>query len=489
MAATLWGCSGGAGLGRPCSSHDECTSGLQCIERLCVPLCSNHLDCGDGYACSTEGLCNLVSSNPGDACSREADCGAGQACRLDAFDLDNDGQLAATCQLDMPGAATGAVCSLDSDCRNGNCSLGRCLDLCAVNADCATTQLCATIPRLLASSNPVFNGCFQANGTLTLNLPVTSERQSIRVPVPSNAAAFSVTAAVDDPSQLVGFDRIVDPSGMQLFVTPQDLDDYFTQAIRHKPERLISVVNIPHTPDLVVAPGTYRFDVSSFDQLMQTGTAVPTMTAVYKFGAATALDLHFHFLDLAQHPCRESFSSSNLNAGIAASLAAFQSDYLAPLAQIFSQAGIALGNVTYDDISDRADLDSLHRDQAASLFELGNYETGVNIFFVRSIEPSGVQAIAGGNPGPSRLTRTAASGVAVSLDTICYRDWSVLARATAHVIGQQLGLARNVEPDGHVDLITDSDAETTNLMHFSEFGGVELSDGQGFILRQNAGLR
>ena len=115
----------------------------------------------------------------------------------------------------------------------------------------------------------------------------------------------------------------------------------------------------------------------------------------------------------------------------------------------------------------------------------------VSIFFVRSIEPEGNQLLTGGTPG-APLPGTGASGIAVALDSLCYRDWTVLARQTAHGLARHMGLFRNREPDGvpgHVDPINDSSDGMDNLMHWSEFGGTELSAGQRDVLKDSPVLR
>ena len=75
------------------------------------------------------------------------------------------------------------------------------------------------------------------------------------------------------------------------------------------------------------------------------------------------------------------------------------------------------------------------------------------------------------------------------MDTLCYRDWTSMARITAHTLGRQLGLFRNREPDGALDPISDSDGSSSNLMFFSDTGASELSPGQQQVLQQNPGLR
>ena len=152
-------------------------------------------------------------------------------------------------------------------------------------------------------------------------------------------------------------------------------------------------------------------------------------------------------------------------------------------------AGVRLGTVTYRDILGRGDLDSVGREGLGDLLELSTEPTGISVFLVRSMEPVGVQALIGGQPGPPRTPGTRASGIAVSMDTLCYRDWHVLARITAHSLARQMGLYYNRAPDGAPDTISDSDEDIDNLMFFTDFGGLQLSEGQKQVLRRYPGLQ
>jgi hypothetical protein len=111
------------------------------------------------------------------------------------------------------------------------------------------------------------------------------------------------------------------------------------------------------------------------------------------------------------------------------------------------------------------------------------------VFFVRTLSPVGLQAISP-NPGPAGLANTRQSGVVIGLDTLCYRSWPQLARLTAHELARYMGLYNNIELDpAHVDPIADSDMSISNLMFYSELGGVFLSDGQREILSRSPVLR
>jgi hypothetical protein len=103
--------------------------------------------------------------------------------------------------------------------------------------------------------------------------------------------------------------------------------------------------------------------------------------------------------------------------------------------------------------------------------------------------PSGLQAY-GPNPGPAGLPGTTQSGVIVSLDSLCYRDWRDVARVTSHEVARFMGLYDNVELDpDETDPIMDSDTTSANLMFYSELGGDALSNGQRSILSRSPVLR
>lgn len=479
-------CSDGAGLGEPCETIDDCASELQCLEGTCLPRCSTHADCGDGYTCELGGLCALVSSELGDPCERELDCAPGQACSLDASDGDGDGVLAARCAADHPGAPIGAACDGDDDCRNGTCAIGRCVDLCLADADCPLAQACATIPRLLASSEPVFGGCLQRDGVLVHELSVNLPFESLRVPVPSTARSFALVVQIDNEEQFAGAARVVAPDGTVLY---RATDDFYANPLRYSPALGISTMLLPNTPALAIETGAYHIDVGSFLPSGAVATSVPTVTAHYKLDDRATLDLNYHFLDLADHPCAEAFPAGGLDAAGAAASTDFQGEYLASLRAILAEAEIDVGNVTYTDILDQPTLDGLDVDDLPSLLKEGTIEGGLNVYFVRTIAPAGLQGLVGGTPGPPGIPGTRASGIVLAADTLCYRDWVTMARLTAHEIGRHAGLFRNREPDGALDPIDDSDSTAANLMYYSEFGGIEVSEGQKQVLRRFPGLR
>jgi len=504
----LAGCPGSdAGEGEPCENTGNCDSDLQCVEHVCVPRCERAPDCGDGYSCDEGGICHIATGQPGDSCTSEVECAPGLSCQIDGT-LDAEGRLLASCATQNAGRPAGSVCGQDTDCRNGTCALGHCVDLCDATVDCSTGQACMTIPRVDAPSpGALFDGCLLANGDLAWTIPVSAPTANVLFPVPSLAHSAELVLTVDDPAQKVGAQTLVSPppSEGQLYTKPcepigpictaaMQTSQYYGNLVRHLPDFAQSVLAMPSTPLAPLETGAYRVRVSSFRANGTPGSAIPHVTAVVRMDAAVVLDLHFYFLDLDDHPCAGSFGGK-LDATDAQTMATFQGDYLARLSSIFTSAGIAIGEVTYEDVLDHPDLDGLDLVDAGSLLSIGKHATGVNIFFVRTLSPVGVQAIAP-NPGPAGLGGTRQSGIAISADTLCYRNWLDLARLSAHEIARYMGLFHNVEHTGDPitglpwrDKIPDSDDATNNLMFYSEFGGDQLSLGQKDILLRSGVLR
>jgi hypothetical protein len=485
----LAGCLGGnAQVGESCAVTPDCDDDLQCLERVCAERCHSHVNCGDGYTCEVGGECTLVSSAIGDRCLREIECGPGQACIVDDRDNDGDGRLAGTCQVQAPGWAIAAKCTRGSECRSGLCSLGRCTQLCQQASDCPPSMSCALMPRLLHDSAPRFSGCLPGRGVLAHDIPLSAPSEMVRVPVPSSALSFALVAQVDDEEQLVGAEHVVAPDGRTLYALPSNAEEYYANPIRYQPRTSVSTLLVSNTPTIELLAGVYEVTISSRLAGGGRGTAVPSVRVFYKLDTASTLDLHFHFLDLSNHPCKGAFQGGRLDADTAQESEQFGA-YLAALDAVFDAAGVHLGDVTYNDMRDRDDLDSIDRERAGSLFALAERGTGVNVFFVRSIAPAGVQAMVGDTPGPPRTAGTPASGVAIGVDTLCYRGWPELARITAHAVARQMGLHYNRDPDGHLDTVPDSDDLSSNLMFFGDLGGETLSRGQHEVLRRYPGLR
>lgn len=507
----LAACAGGdGGVGSSCTTVAECNSGLQCLDHTCMLKCRRAPDCGDGYSCTEDGFCLLSTGQAGDLCDSEVECEPGLSCVLD-IDDGGDGVLDASCAPDHDGHAFGVGCERDDDCRNGTCALGRCVDVCAVDRDCADGNICTTIPRIRDGAPSAnlgsFTGCLPAGGTIAWTIPVAGTQAEVFLPVPGNARGALAVMSVDDESQYVGATRLLEPDNDLRYLLDPAVFDPFDPSndIRHTPTPQASVMMIPSRPDVPLEPGAYKLTVSSF-RLVQTlpdpphlvpGTATPRIKAMAKLDGSV-LDVHFYFLDLSDHPCTGTFGTLNA-AAAAISNTSFQDDYIAKIRLYFARAGISLGAVTFDDLPGHPDLDGLDSTMLPDLLSLSTRPGGVSVFLVRTISPVGLQALVGSdkNPGDPSVG-SPIGGVAVSVDTLCYRTWIDLARVTSHAIARDMGLFRNVEPEPFADLedpildspgIADPAGAMDNLMYFSEFGGTQLSEGQKDVLRRSAVLR
>lgn len=477
---------GGAGIGERCDTIGDCASGFQCLDGQCLPRCRHHVECGDGYVCDS-GQCRVATGIEDDPCDSEIDCGPGLTCRLRQ-------QLSSPpgfCQRHTTAGVPGAVCATDLDCRGGACMLGHCLELCRAAADCPPRWACAAVPRVTDDALTLlgnFNACLPRSGTLTYEIPIdpTLLEPRVMVAVPSSAIAMSVIMEVGDPFQRIGATDVEAPDGRRIYELPLDRETYFRNRLRHEPAPGVSAFKIPSRPDEPLQAGAYTVSLGVFADGGGEPSRARRVRVVEKLGLGAALDLHFHFTDLEDHPCADAIGAA-VDAAGARDSSAFQTQFVAELRTILSRA-FATGATTYDDVVDYPELAGLERSRAGELFSLNRYQHGVAIFFVRSIAPAGVQIVVGGTPG-AQLPGTRSSGVAVSLDSMCYRDWRSLARQTAHGVARHLGLFRNVEPDGGVDPIDDTPASIDNLMHFSEFGGTTLTPGQVEILRASPAVQ
>src|ERR1044071_6698770 len=149
LGTALGGCRGGAGAGESCGRNDAWDGVLQCLNDTCEPLCDRSPDCGDGYACRG-GLCVAATGQRGDDCQGESDCAAGLACPIKGAAVDPmTNPPAANCfKENTNGHPAGKPCAEDTECRNGTCELGHCVDLCRDITDCAGGTACMTIPKV-----------------------------------------------------------------------------------------------------------------------------------------------------------------------------------------------------------------------------------------------------------------------------------------------------------------------------------------------------
>ncbi len=497
LGVALAGCSGGADIGETCNRHSDCGESLQCVQRTCAPRCLRAPDCGDGYACDERGFCVPGTAQAGASCTSEVECAPGLSCRLQ-LSPESPNRPLKRCTVQTAGAPPGAECAADGDCRNGTCALGRCVDLCRNLRDCAIGTSCMQIPHA-GVPDELFGGCMVASGVVSWTIPPA---ETVLLPVPSGASHASLVLSTAPP-RTTGATSVISPRRDLVFLRcPGDpegnCDDatanaqFYANQLRHRREVGTSVLAIPSTSLGVLETGAYRVHVKSFFGDGSDGPP-PSVTAVVRFGTSPILDLHFHFLDLDDHPCEAAFGGAKLDQASAQVEAFFQKDFLGTLeAFLKNDGGITLGTVTYEDVSRpdlEVDLDGPELANAGALLRLGKHARGINVFFVRNLSPVGIQAYAP-LPGAAGLAGTPRSGIIISLDTLCYRSWQQLARLTTRELARYMGLYQNVEIGGQFfDAIDDSDGSTSNLMFYSELGGTTLSGGQRGILHRSPALR
>ena len=481
------GCGGGgASVGEDCATLADCASGLQCLDHTCRPGCLANIDCGDGRICEDH-VCRLVESAIGDACASEWACGPAQTCRLPPTFVANVG----TCQADPgAGAVVGEACMADTDCRVGACALGRCTELCTDSSECLRGFLCTGIPRVSPDASAAlgsFRGCLPSRANLVFDIPLRAvTNQTVVVPVVDSATSMVLVATSEDATDEVGVTRVVDPENRVVFTN--DPAQYFTAPLRHRPQLGVAVLQIPSTTAVVLEAGVYTFDVVGPGP-GRGALDGHRLRIIEKLGRGATLDLHFHFADLADHPCLP--DEAVLDANAAASDPAFQTEFLGGLRAIFGPANIALGSVTYEPTDAPVELAGLPTERSGELFATSKHPDGISVFLVRTLSPAGLEAWVGGTPG-APLPGTGASGIAISMAALCHDpSWEHLARVTAHALSRHLGLYRNREPDPEtaLDPLVDSPTSEDNLMYWGENGGTALSFEQREILRQSPVLR
>lgn len=480
-------CDGGRSAGSVCEEHSDCEDSLQCLASVCVSRCTENTHCGDGYECSSSGSCDQVLSELGDSCTSEWQCGLNQSCQLNDL-ADSDGRLGGICLPQGQGFNVGAECSEDQDCRSDLCAIGRCSLLCTVSGDCPNGTACTDLPRTTLQDSAIFRGCLQNFGVLKHTIQTSGPKERLMIPVPASARSFAMVSTADDDIHTIGAVRVESPTGILLHDGVSTVEERENDAIRYFRNRRVSTLMVPNRDTLELETGFYQVDVEASLGQLGIGTITPEVTVFYKLDDRRNLDLHFYFLDLEDHPCRGNFGGDTLSSAEAPLSSNFQNEYLKSIKRILGGGEIDIGQINYTDIQ-RADLDGIVDGDLDNLFRLAQNESGIAIFFVRSLSPDGVQAQVGGVPGPPRMPGTAKSGIAISADTLCYRSWQDLARVTSHTIAGQMGLWNNRDPQGVKDPISDSDTMPANLMFFGERGGEELSPGQTRVLGLYPGLR
>jgi hypothetical protein len=456
------------------------------------PGCLTYRDCSDGETCQA-GSCLAVESVPGDTCAREADCGAGQTCSLVDIDADEDGatdSLAPRCAAAAQLLPLGNNCHDDAQCATGSCALGRCAELCSHDSDCKKGWVCSAMPKALGRlREAMFGACLPASGVVQVPLRVDPdpEERAILIPVPEHALSVTLVADSGEPWIDVAFTRVFSPSGEPLWIQPLERDQEFTQPLRVQIGPQTTGVLIPSSSAAPLEPGVYRATVNAWLGSGSSASAVPRLHALYRLGLpGRVLDVSFHFADLGEHPCLPSVMGP-LVAPRAADDTLWR-EVLDAWGDVFAPAGILIGQVEYEDVLNRPDLDAIETHELPELFALGDERSGLHVYVVRSLQPLGVLVSIGGRPGPVQ-PGTARSGVVLSADALCLLAPREVGTLLARAAAGYMGLHETVSVEGVPDGLDSTGLDGDNLLYYRLGKGVDLTGEQRDILRGSPLLR
>jgi hypothetical protein len=498
---------------RDCSVTADCgRADYQCFQGTCRPNCAIDDDCGPGFICP-DGTCQEKPGTPiGGDCVVNEDC-ASQVCLnkkcVQACDRDSVCPSAQTCYINPVGqtkplpttqllpiciakrgtAAPGTACTADKDCDRGSCSLGLCTEMCTTNSDCRSGTTCAVNVALVDNrSGPTFKGCLPQKALIEIDNPKGN------VPLPSTGQTFSIYTFVDpfDFDLAVGVTMLTDPAGAMIYTQPASDTEFYALPVRYLPTEASSTMLVPNSPRVTLMAGLYKFTFAS------SASAVPTSRVYMKLGdgppSTGSAPLNLYYTDLTG-ACQAMTFTQLKNGAISSTINRLQT--------IFQQAGITVSKTNFIDVSASVsnslrvatangtamlpDLDMLLQNATAG----PGLTAGLDVVLVRTItdpmgNQSGVLGIAGGIPS-NPVLGTAHSGVAVSVETLCFGGSPVFASTIAHEVSHSLGLFHNIEQDASVhDPLTDTLTDgKNNLMYWLEDSGEHLSAQQGQVIRND----
>jgi hypothetical protein len=503
---------------RGCITAADChRDGYQCFNFGCIPNCATDDDCGQGFMCASGTCMKKPGAAAGAACGVNEDCSSGlclfQKCEVSCT-RDADCATTQTCFLDPLGngvkfptthitpicvdrrgkAAPGATCSADADCDRGACRLGLCVEMCSAVSDChATSMSCATMVEPTDDrANPTYKGCLPSKGVIDF------DGSTGLLPLPSTAQTFSIYVHADpfDFNNAAGVTSLTDPSNTDIFTPPMTTADFFKLAVRYEITEGSSTMLVPNSPAVTLMPALYRFTVG-------TGNGgVPTTRVYLKLADAPlssgSLPLNIYVTNLSGACTSVTFAQVK-NGAFASAISELQ--------RIFQQANVSVGPVTFVDLSSSTvpntirvptsttatplpDLDNL---LAAATAGRGT-TVGFDVVILRSItdenmHQSGVLGIAGGVPA-NPVLGTEHSGVAVSIETLCFNTQAIFGATMSHELAHSVGLFHSIEMTGQHDPLTDTAGDgRNNLMYWLEDSGEHLSLQQGQVIRNDVKVK
>jgi len=383
--------------------------------------------------------------------------------------------LLASCEEPPAGAPAGALCGAASECASARCELERCVTPCGSASECpAQAPAC----ELLAGERL----CLPV-GELKLTRALVAGA-AVEVEVPGHASGLALLVRTGG-AELAQLTEVTGPDGARVAAAGDD-----TTAVRYQASLGASALVLPQSPELPLRPGRYRVRASG-------GAAGGTLEVRYLLGpppTSPRLHLHLHFVGLtgACWPATE----GTLDAARATQSVGFRA-LLDELRRVLGQVPIRVGDITYQDLAADARWDPLLLTSGrttpafGALLSTGSAPDGdhaLDVFFIKSFDPSAVAALSSGVPGPLDAHGTASSGTVVALSPLCgILTPKDLGRLLAHELAHLLGLFHNEESDGTQDTIADTPMGPQNLMYWSPTA-IELTPGQRFVLLRNPTL-
>ena len=328
-----------------------------------------------------------------------------------------------------------------------------------------------------------------------VSLPVT-------VTAPADTVSLTVTVA-GSKTEMVALGSWIGPSGASLVPDGWYLD-LSTPLCLGCANRIALVEAVfaglaPNNPGVDLLPGKHTF--SAYGCVLDGITTTPAYSQV-------ALTVHAKVMEA---PPESGVLDLNLHftgaQGWTAATAKTDPAFLAILdgvADIYAQASVVLGEVTWNDVDPVFQVIEDVQGPKNDLLDLFEQSAGrslnaVDLFFVDELLAGTlggygvILGIAGGIPGPPLLQGSARSGVAISVKPTPGVTTPIHV-TVAHEVGHFLGLFHSTEmwygygPEIHDQLPDTPEGDEGNLMFFAATG-TELSEWQGRVMRSNPWLR
>ena len=486
----------------PCGGEKSapCPSGSNCVAlaggtSVCLKACAVAGDCRTGYLCGDDGS-GVLSCLP--KCTSDVQCGPGRRCDTPsggcvaggppAGQIGSACTAAADCSSAKPGANPapfcgnypGGYCSLDcsaQSCPSGSTCIvfssgsNDCLNDCATASDCRPGYLCAPlvgggavcVPGCQADTDcSTGEVCDKSSGKcvaassgsgttvdvvdLTAAGAVTVYTNQLSAPLsttlPTDAVSVTFVGQAADPTALVVVYLLISPDGT--------LFDFGSTSTPMKVLPPVGpgafAVLAPNTPILPFTPGIWTVRLLGSKQTTATVKALIKRSPTQLLTAGN-IDLNLFFVGL-----------SNLSAATAPTDPNFQT-IVNRVKTVWSQVGIGIGNVTYQDITgaDATRFRDLNADtDLGALMQKSLVSTAtdnaLNVFFVRTITGGGIATgyiILGESAGIPGVPIRGTSGSGLAVTTADFPNGlNQIADTWVHEGSHWLGLFHPTESAG-----------------------------------------